>query len=224
LATSPGAYLDLKVESGQGCEAGDAEPVRLPGHDVEHRRRALGEGGVAGARHRRRAVERTAAVDQERVGLPDPSYGHGREPGRLLVRAVVPPVVEQHVVLAVVRERLGVPPSRRRRDDDEPVEPRRALHPVVGVVHVGARAVDDEGVGEDVAGEDGALRDALGAVGPGRADLPDAVPVDGHVLRQQRVAHPDHDGVALRGADGRAGVCPLMVTASLRTQSGDLNW
>ena len=75
--------------------------------------------------------------------------------------------------------------------------------------HVGARAVDDEGVGEDVAGEDGALRDALGAVGPGRADLPDAVPVDGHVLRQQRVLDPDHHGVALHGADGRPGGLPV---------------
>lgn len=65
--------------------------------------------------------------------------------------------------------------------------------------------VDDESVGEGLAGEDGALRDAGDAVGPGRADLADAVPMDGRVLGLELVAHGDHDRVAAGGVDGGAG-------------------
>ena len=208
------AYLDFKVESGQGRDAGDAKPVGLAWHDGEHRRGALRAGGVAGPRHRRRrAVEPPAAVDEQRVRLPDPDHWHGREPDGLLVGAAVPPVVEQHVVLVVVGERLRAVDLAAGvlgdRDDDDAVQPRGALHPVVRVVHVGARAVDDEGVGEGVAGEDRALGDALGAVGPRRADLPDAVPVDGQVLGEEGVGHLHLHGVALRGADRRAGRLPV---------------
>jgi hypothetical protein len=68
-----------------------------------------------------------------------------------------------------------------------------------------AHPVHDESVCEGLAGEDGALRDADGAVGPRRADLPDAVPVDAGVLGVEVVVDGDHDGVALRGADGGGG-------------------
>jgi hypothetical protein len=207
-------YLDLKVESGQGCDAGDAKPVGLSRHDGEHRRVTLRAGGVAGPRHgRRRAIEPPTAIDEERVRLPDPDHWHGREPDGQLVGAVVPPVVEQHVVLVVVGERLrvvGLGSGRRRDDDDDDsVQPRRALHAVVRVVHVRPRAVHHEGVGERVPGEDRALRHPLRAVRPRRADLPDAVPVDRQVLRQQRVPDLHLHGVALRGADGRAGRLPV---------------
>jgi hypothetical protein len=126
-------------------------------------------------------------------------------------------------VLAVVPERLGVLAPGLRRDDDHAVQAPRPLHPVVGVVHVGARAVDDEGVGEGVPRQDGALRHALRAVRPRHAHLPDAVPVDGRAVSSEFFTLTTTVSPSVARMIG-PGVCPLMVTASLRTQTECTNW
>lgn len=69
--------------------------------------------------------------------LADPPEGPGREGDHLGVDALVVPVAEQQVELAVVLERLLLP--LRHVHDQRPVQPRRPLHPVVPVVEVRPR-------------------------------------------------------------------------------------
>jgi len=69
--------------------------------------------------------------------LADPPEGLGGEGDHLGVDALVVPVAEQQVELAVVLERLLLPLGHV--DDQRPVQPRRPLHPVVPVVEVRPR-------------------------------------------------------------------------------------
>lgn len=69
--------------------------------------------------------------------------------------------------LLVVKE--GLHDAVGHRHDEHAGEHSHALHPVVGMVEIGARYVDDEPVVEGVTREDGALHDVDGAIGPRRS-------------------------------------------------------
>lgn len=69
--------------------------------------------------------------------LADPPEGPGREGDHLGVDALVVPVAEQQVELAVVLEGLLLP--FRHVHDQRPVQPCCPLHPIVPVVEVRPR-------------------------------------------------------------------------------------
>ena len=69
--------------------------------------------------------------------LADPSHGAGGEANHLVVDALMVPIAQQQVQLAVILERFLLPICHIH--NQRPVQPCCPLHPVVAVVEVCSR-------------------------------------------------------------------------------------